>query len=442
LCADPQIKKFFKKNVFPFLNDSSNKVDFIILSEEMSIKKDYIDVPADFCPIFYIYSLDRLIPVTYSPFCYNKIAINHNGLKKQLLSFGYERDFTISYLQDERITVSPNFGELDNLYEIDAMDIMVNTIIGHSKFNNITVLKDYNNYSIISDYTRKFPSVKNVSHIYAHMSNVLFDNNIIDQKVIGIVYDNISYNDNDQIMGSEILYGKIGNIESIGGWKPLLLPGGDISNIEPWRIALAALKEVSKEGFKSIKLPLIENIRDNENYSYIFKAIDEGNLSYSLSSSMHHIIAALGEIISYKETTYNFEYFENMMDNSMIEKCSGNFYDIPIIEEDGKHLLDTYQLFRCVVDDLIAKAKPESLICNIIVSIAIATANLIDKLSKKYNEKKISLSGEYFKHSRILTIVNNELEKKGYKTYVPRNIPIDDSSISVGQLIYYYYSNH
>ncbi len=440
LCAAPEIKKFFKENVFPLLDQNDNKFDYIILSEEMSLKKDCIEVPDDFCPLFYIYSLERLIPVTYSPFCYNKIYIKREEPRKMILSLGYEKDFTISYLQDEQITVSPNFGELDNLYEIDAMDIMVNSIMGHGKFNNITVLKDYNNYSIISDYTRKFPSVKNVSHINAHMANVLFDNGLIKDKCIGIVYDSISYDDSDQIRGGEILFGSIGNIETVGGWKPLPLPGGDIANIEPWRIALAALKEVDKEGFAGIKLPMIENIRDNPNYSYIFKAIDQGNLSYSLSSSMHHIIAALGEVISYEQSTYNFEYFENMMDTSMIDKCSANHYEIPVIEEDGKYLLDTYELFKCVVQDLLGKPDRETLICNIIVSIAIATAKLIDKISKKYNEKKISLSGEYFKHAHILSIVYNELDKRGYRIFVPGKIPIDDSSISVGQLIYYYYS--
>jgi|GEM_PF-1858859 len=448
LCAEAKIKKFFSDKVMPLLETDGEKHEFIILSEEMPVKKDFIEIHGQICPVFYSVSLGRLIPVSYSPFSYNNIelaakgsstASTASGEKKQILSLGNEKDFTISYLQDGGITVSPNFGELDDLYEIDTMEIMVNSIMGHGKFKNITVLKDYNNYSMISDYTRKFPSVFNVYHVYAHMANVLFDNEILSGKSIGIVYDSISYDDSDQIRGGEALYGNIGNIDIIGGWKPLPLPGGDIANIEPWRIALAVLKEVTDGGLASVNLPLTKSIRENPNYTYIYNAIDQGIMSFSLSSSMHHIIAALGEVISYKETTFNFEYFENMMDSTMIKKCESAYYDIPLIEDDGKYFLDTYELFRLVAVSMREKAEPLSMICNIIVSIAKATAKLIEKLSKVHKEKKIVLAGEYFKHPNLLTILYNELDQKGYKLYLPKKIPVDDSGISVGQLLYHYY---
>jgi len=441
LCGTSKIRKYFTEKIFPLFNSYSGKMDFLILSEEFSLKKDSIDMPEEFCPVFYIISINQLVPVSYSPFSYNKIVIKDEKGSKQLLSIGNERDFTISYLQDGEIKISPNFGELDNLYEIDAMDIMVNTIIGHGKFKNITVLKDYNNYSMISDYTRKFPNVKNIYHEYAHMSNVLFDNDLIKEKCIGIVYDSISYDDSDQIRGGEFLYGKIGGIDIIGGWKPLPLPGGDIANIEPWRIALAMLRELTEGGLASVDLPLARNIRNNPNYRYIFDAIDQGIMNYTLSSSMHHIIAALGEVISYKESTYNFEYFENLMDNSVIRSCEGTYYDIPIIEEDGKYFLDTYALFRLVMESILAKSDPLSMVCNIIVSIVKASAKLIKVLSKVHKEKKIVLTGEYFKHPHLLTLLYDELEQEGYKIYLPKKIPIDDSGISVGQLLYHYYEN-
>ncbi len=441
LCATEALKKFFEENVFPVIKSENNNIDYLILSEELSGKKEVFEITGDFCPTFNIYCMNQLIPVSYSPFSYYGIEIDQKDQKKQYLSLGYEKDFTISYLEDNQITISPNFGELDNLYEIDAMDIMVNSIIGHGKFKNITILKDYNNYSMISDYTRRFPVVNSVNHIFSHMANVLYDNDLLKEKSIGIVYDSISYDDSDQIRGSEVLYGSLGSLEIAGGWKPLPLPGGDIANIEPWRIALAVLKEVTKTDLESIKLPLIKHIKDNPNYSYIFDAINQGNISYSLSSSMHHIIAALGEIIFYEEATYDFEYFENMMDQSIVEKLTGKAYDIPIIEEDGKYLVDTYQLFKVVISEILAKVEAQQLISNVILSISQATAQLIEKISKKHKEKKVVLAGEYFKHPHFLTIIYQELDKKGFKLFMPRNIPIDDSGISVGQLLFYYYSN-
>ncbi len=456
LCEKPSIKKFFNDNVFNLINGNDSKDekagngnhslnveekqnDYLILSEEPSGKNKILAIEESFCPVFYLFVLNENFPVAYSPFSYHKVEFKQNEPNQEILSLGNEGDFTIAYLSDNTITVSPNFGELESLYEIDAMDIMINSIMGHLHFKNVTLLKDYNNYSMISEYTRRFLKVKNVSHIFAHTASVMFDNGMIKEKGLGIVYDSISYDIGDQILGGEILYGNIGSYQVVGGWKPVPLPGGDIANIEPWRIALAIIKETLNEDVNDVNLPMITNLRKNPNYSYIFEAINNKNINYSLSSSMHHIVAALGEIIFYEESTFDFDFFENKMDKFFINSCPYEHYPIRIIEEDGRYLIDTYDLFKRIISDLLLKTDPSNLICNALVSIAAATGLLIEKLSKVYNEKKIILSGEFFKHPHFLSLIHQELINKGFEVYIPRNIPVDDSGISVGQIIYKYF---
>jgi hydrogenase maturation protein HypF len=430
--------KEFDKNVFPNL-ESGGKKGFFILSEEPPHKNVSIEIKESISPFFTVCFLNQLFPVSYTPFSYQNLDFPQKEPKKEILSLGNEKNFTIAYLESDSIVVSPNFGELESLYEIDAMDVLVNSIMGHLHFKNLLMVKDTNIYSMISNYTQRFPRVKSVRHVFSHVANSMFDCGFTKEKGIGIVFDSISYDEGDQILGSEIVYGKIGDFDVVGGWKPIPLPGGDIANIEPWRIALAVIKETLKKDFSEIDLPMVKSLQENANYGYIFKAINESLISYSLSSSMHHIIAALGEILFYQESTYDFEFFESRLDRLLLDQKKHEKYSIAIYEEEDKLLADSYQLFESVVSELLKKADPVHLIDKAMMSIASATAELTEKVSRKYNEKKVFLAGEFFKYPHFFALVYQELVKKGLEVHVPKKIPLDDSSISVGQLIYGYF---
>jgi len=441
LCTSKEIIKFFREVVFPTAGLSEgDDVDYIYLTEEDAKKSEIIEIPFEFNPLFFIQLGKKLIPVSFSPFSSFSKEIDKKFNGKQVLSFGNESKFTIAYLDKGKVIVTPNFGELESLYQIDAMDLMVNSIMGHMRFKEIIVLKDFNNYSMITDYTRKFREVKSVSHIFSHMANVLFDNKIFNDKVIGIVYDSISYDEGDQIRGSEILYGKLGNLKIAGGWKPVPLPGGDIANIEPWRIALAIIKEVTGKDLNQINLSLVQKLKNNKNYAYIFNAINDGNISYFLSSSMHHIVSALGEILSYTEYTYDYEYFEDLMDQFPEKRIATDYYDIQIVEEDGILYANTCDLFKQVIEDLSRELELMSLIHKIVSSIAITTSSLICKMAQRYKQNKVCLAGQYFKHPHFLSFVSSELEKEGLEVLLPKELPIDDSGVAIGQLLYYCHS--
>lgn len=414
--------------------------DCIILSEEPAQdKKSVVDITDNICGVFQTSVLNTMVPVSASPFSVMEIDFPHNEDKVDYLSFGNENKFTLSYLKDNKMTLSSNFGALEGLYEIDGMDNLVHSVIGHMKFRNINVVKDFNSYSVISDYIRKFPKVKNVSHVNAHMAAAMFDNGFVKEKGIGVVYDSVSYDEGDRVLGSEILYGPIGGFQTAANWKPVPLPGGDIANIEPWRIALALLKEILKGDLVNFDIPLIKNLKNNPHYQYIFNAINQKNINYSLSFSMHHIIAALGEILAYEESTYDFDFFEKKMDGLFSKKGPSDSYSIKTVEEDGRLVIDTYELFSKTIADIFAKVETEQLIIRSFASIATATLEAVEKISKKHNEKKVFLCGELFKHSGFLKMIHTALTNRGFKVYLPKKIPIDDSGVSAGQLIYSFF---
>ncbi len=437
LIDSEELKEFFLHKICPKIGEISFPEFLVMIEKAPSTNSIIIDVNKKLCSIFYIEVLDKIIPVTYAPFNYSHLTIEKE-IKNTILSFGNEKNFTMSILRNKEITISPNFGELSNLYEIDALEFLIKSMISNEK-GHIKFLQEEDNHSVLDNLSLKHINPNNISqvnHIFAHFINLIYDNEINNENIIGIIYDSISYNSKDEITGSEIVFGNKKEMKSIGKWKPIPLPGGDIANIEPWRIALGALKELLKFDLDSLELPIVKNVKDNPHYSYLFDAINKNVISYSLSSSMHHIIAAIGEILFFEGTLKNFDYFEMLLDETL-KSNTNEYYDLPIAKDEDCYYIDTYELIRNILKDTFEQKDKHTIFRIALNSILFNTVKLLKIISREFSTKNVGISGEIFKHPNILKVTLETLEKEGFKLYLPKNIPLDDSALSVGQILYH-----
>ena len=133
---------------------------------------------------------------------------------------------------------------------------------------------------------------------------------------------------------------------------------------------------------------------------------------------------------------------ESRIDEVPMEKGINDLYKMSLYSEDNMEMIDTYDLFKQLVSDLFNKVSIDHIVNKVIFSIARATGDYVEKISKKYKNKKVFLSGELFKNPVFLSSITRELEGRGLEVFYNRTIPIDDSGISVGQIINYYYSKN
>ncbi|MGC8764708.1 MAG: hypothetical protein ACP5QT_02335 [Brevinematia bacterium] len=442
LLDSEEIKEFFVTKIFPKMNITEFPDYLVLIEESPNSESLVIEANKRFCTLFYIEVADKLIPISYAPFNYTRQEFSSYNNHKTILSLGNARNFTMSYLKNGELTISPNFGELSNLYEIDAMEFLVASIVGKEK-KDLFVLQEEDSYSIVNDFSTRISrlqNIKHLNHINSHFANLLYDNNITKSEMICIVYDNISYNSRDEIVGSEFVYGNLKNMKVAGKWKPLPLPGGDIANVEPWRIALAAIKEVINDELDTLDLSIVKNIKDNPHYSYIFNAINKKVISYSLTSSMHHIIAAIGEILFFEENVKNFDFFELMLDDTIKNNIMEN-YEVKIYKDDGIYLIDTYELIKKIILDIFEGKDKREIFSKALQSILSNTLELVKIISKETSIKSVGLTGEVFKHPNILKSTLEILQKNKFEVYLPQKIPLDDSSLSVGQILSFLFSD-
>ena len=442
ICSGEMMKKCDKNCFFKDLHREYGQGKFIILSEEHTDHKNAVDTEFSLPSVFQSFILDDYFPVSFSPFSFHTIPFPENKNNRTALSFGDENNFTIAYLEKNAINISPLLERLESFYEMDEMDRLVSLIVGHLQFKELTLIRDYNNFSIIADYLKRFTDLRKVNHVYSHLANVMYENCFAQKKGIGVVYDSISYGPQGNILGGELIYGNIGNFEIVGRWKEVPLPGGDVANIEPWRISIALIKEAIGGDLSNMQIPLIGKVKAAQNSAYIFDAINKGNVNYTLSSSMHHIISAIGELLFYKEKTFEQDFFETLVNEMVPMDTVYDYYSLPIADEDGLFVINTYALIQKLVGDLFAQENPEGLMGKVVDTIAKATADAVERISDRYHEKNVFLAGEFFTNPACLTLIYEELRSRGFHVHIPKTIPADNSSVSVGQLIYDFFQEN
>lgn len=417
-----------------------NPLSWLILSEARGRKADAIEVPVEFCAVFSNPCGDTMIPVSYTPFTYSRIHLPE-AAAGDVLSFGADARFTMAHAAGNTLTVSPCDGPLSDAQEIDEMDHMVGAVMGHTEARKVTAVHDYSSYSLVTNYSRRFPHQRKVNHIFSHMACAMFDNGFTTDTGIGIIMDTYSTDEAGNGVGGELVYGKLGDMRVTGGWQPVPLPGGDISNLEPWRISLAALRETHKADMAKLELPLVKAIAGNPSQKYLFDAIRYGNMNFTLTSSMHHILSALGEMIDFESSTPSTDFFESRLDALFTGPRESGTYNLPLVQDkdSGISRIDTYRLFDLVAQDIIKGMNKNLIVYRMVQSIAQATASQALELSRRLKEKKVFLSGEFFKQAHFVELFRAELEKAGLRVFTHRTIPVDDSAVSVGQALYQLY---
>lgn len=412
---------------------------FLVISETHPVPNCEL-IREDFvCDIFKTVTNGYAVPISYSPFCNYEVGFDANRDNVKVLSFGGENKFDLAYLSGNSVKISASIEKLEGLSEIEEMDRIVNAMTGGLDMKDVHLLGGYNHYSIVGNYLRRFTHVKRVNHVYSHLAAAMYDHKTLNEPSLGIVYDSTSVAEDESIQGSEFVFGTPGNFRTLGRWKPLPLPGGDIANIEPWRISLAIIKESFKGDIGNLEIPLIKKILENKSAEYLVKAILKGDMTYTLSSSMHHLVSALGELLWYKESTFDMDFFEGFLGENIAESGTGDYYPTAVVKYEEGLEIDSYDLFKQLIADLFAGQPMNALIGKSIYSIAKATGELASQLAKQKEFKKVFLTGEFFKNPTFLTLVWKELSDRGFDVRTHKTIPIDDSGVAVGQIVQYFY---
>jgi len=349
------------------------------------------------------------------------------GSLEKILSLGGEEKNTICISGGGYCYLSQYIGDLDNLESYNNFKRAIN----HNK-QILEIEPDI----IVIDMHPQYKSVKyaeeselkktKVQHHHSHMASCIGENSI-NEECLGVIFDGTGFGTDDAIWGSEFLVGNISEVKRAAHLKYVTIQGGDKSIKEPWRTAASFIYSLGLDPNKYLsniekeKIDTVRKLLNSEYNTYV---------SSSLGRFFDCISALLG--ICY-EISYDGQAAIEL--ENIINKKTEEYYFYEIIKQNGIYQIDYKHIIEGVIEDIKIKKEVSEISAKFHNTIINFTIQMLCILRIKYNINNVVLSGGVFENNYLLTNLNEKLQKLWFKVYFNKQIPINDSGISYGQLL-------
>lgn len=272
-----------------------------------------------------------------------------------------------------------------------------------------------------------------IQHHHAHIASCMLENNLHNEKVIGVAFDGTGLGSDNHLWGAEFIISNYKDFKRAAHLKEIPLLGGEKAILEPARLAIAWLYLIYKDKFLSLGIDLIKKIGKSK--CQVLKNMYLSGFNSPLASSMGRLFDAVASLVLGK-TRVNREGELAIG----LEKAAGRYplpatsYRFNIIKNKDEYIIDPRPMFKEIIKDLKAKRAKE----RIAYRFHLTVAQMISKMSLVLREEtrinKVVLSGGVFQNNLLLRLALDLLYKEDFKVFTHKNLSCNDSGISLGQV--------
>jgi len=358
----------------------------------------------------------------YIPFAQNF------GASDGILAMGAEQKSTVCMSQNGYVYISQYLGDLKDMSAYELYKRIIENMTNIFQFNPKVFVHDLNPNYLSSGYAMQQQERRiTVQHHHAHMASCMAEHNLFD-KVIGVIFDGTGLGDDGSIWGGEFFIGDRRSFERVGHLKTVLLQGGDMAIIEPWRSAACYLLHMGynpEDWIKSV---------DKSSIGIVKQALAI-NFNCHLSSSMGRLFDCAASIIGIRQKiSYDAQAaieLENILNSSLNDTC----YSYCIKESKNAFILDYSDIITDLLMDRQSVVPASIMSARFHNTISKASVDMLLRIRDKYHINTVVLSGGVFENTYLLESLFQTLESNSFVVYFNQQIPINDSGISIGQLV-------
>lgn len=447
---------FMNNNISALVMTSAN-ISTLPLEYKNEYAKKHLDKIADY---FLLHNRDIHIPLDdsivkivdkdffiirkargYTP---SPIKSKETNIENGILALGPNMKNTFSFSKENFVFTSQYNGDLESLQNIELFQ------------NNLTHFENIFSFSpkhIVHDmhpeyYTTKFAEnldlpTTSVQHHHAHIASCMVDNHIKAETVIGLAFDGTGFGIDSCIWGSEFIICNLNSFNRCAHLSYMPLVGGDSSIKSPWKIGASyvytALKENkntlhSSQNFESSKeyaLKSLINMFGKES-KVIANMIDK-NLHTVQTSSMGRLFDAVSSMLNIRKHI-SYEGQASIELEAVLNKNIHDSYTFKVFVEDERYIIDTSDLICKIFEDILAEKKASYISAKFHNTIIEISVHICCVIRNKTSINKVCLSGGVFQNNYLTTRLKKNLKDNNFEVFVHKNIPTNDSGISVGQL--------
>jgi hydrogenase maturation protein HypF len=353
---------------------------------------------------------------------------------RHILALGGELKDTISIYKNGYVVTSQFLGDLDE-YQ--------NHLYFEETIRHLCRLFDVKPFCVVSDLHPNFHTTRyaqkmaiphlQVQHHHAHILAVLLERGIPPKtRVLGVSWDGYGYGADGTAWGGEFLLADYQSFQRYAHFQFIPLPGIDLASRQPWRMALAYLRELDPSS-----LPHLASLKSvsPKKVQAVLNALAHKALS-PLSSSCGRLFDAVSSIIGLAPLENEFEAEAAMrLEAASSASAASVGYPYRIIENDPRQI-SFLETISAILRDIKRRVPHPEIAAKFHNTLARVILQIAQKARKDIGLSTVVLSGGVFLNKRLLTSAASLLGKEGFQVLKPEKYSPNDESISLGQIAF------
>jgi hydrogenase maturation protein HypF len=347
-----------------------------------------------------------------------------------MLATGAELKNTFCVAQDEYAFMSPHVGDLQNYETLHAFED------GIKQFEHLFRVKPQAiAYDLHPDYLSTRYALQRaesegirvigVQHHHAHIAACMAEHALPAGKpVIGLAFDGTGYGTDGTIWGGEVLVADYKSFRRAYYLNPVPMPGGDLAVQQPWRLALAWLRQFGI-GWKA-DLPPVK-AASQQGLMAVAQQL-ETRTNAPMTTSMGRLFDTVAALIGVRsEVIYEGQAAIEL--ENLVDPQEAGCYTFAIAGE----TIDPWPVFRSILSDWRSEVPLGKIAARFHNGLADTALDICLLLRSREGISDVALSGGVWQNMTLLSATRKRLEAAGFTVYTHRQVPANDGGIALGQ---------
>jgi hydrogenase maturation protein HypF len=278
-----------------------------------------------------------------------------------------------------------------------------------------------------------------VQHHHAHMASCMAEHSLV-EPVIGVTFDGTGFGLDGTIWGGEFLIGDYRHFRRAAHLRPVCLPGGDKAVREPWRMAVAYLKDAGESPISS-RASGAAGMLTRRELGAMEQMIDR-RFNTPMTSSAGRLFDAVAALVGLRDRTSYEGQAAMELEWRAAEATSDGTYSYDISESRIYDLsaepilvVDTRPLIREIAADVRRGVDAAIVSRRFHSSLAVIIVNVCDRLRTRTGLGCVVLTGGVFMNALLTSEVDSRLCATGFRVYRHQRVPPNDGGLSLGQVV-------
>lgn len=396
---------------------------------------------------------------------YAPLPVTFAGSATQILAVGGHLKNTFCLTRGSRAFLSHHIGDLENLQTLRSLREGVAHLRELFALQPGLVAHDLHPDYLSTRFAREYATAQGlptlaVQHHEAHIAAVVADAGY-PGPVVGVAFDGAGYGPDGTIWGGEIFVGTAGRLTRAAHLAPFPLPGGDAAVREPWRMALVLLDLVraaagEDDAWIEQRLATLAqwNALGGVPHALILQAARQG-LRSPLTSSVGRLFDGVAALLGLRHYASYEGQAAMLLEAAAIraarrlglpgaasedEPSWHHAREKPVPPPsaasdpvDAPVRLPTVAFAQSVLRELDQGLEPDVIALHFHHNLAQATARTAAALAGGHGCETVALSGGVFQNMLLLELLSRDLEARGLRVLVHRNVPTNDGGLCLGQ---------